>query len=439
MTEGKPLRLIMRFSAPLLLVNILQLFYTMADSTIVGRILGVDAFASIGATASLYWLVLSAVISMSHGFGIILAQRFGAGDMAGFRKAFFTAFCLAALLSALIGCVGALGSGFLLRLLNTPPELQHDAFTYLSWLFGGIVIAFMYNLLGAALRALGDSRTPLYAMILASVLNIALDFLLVIPLGVIGIAAATLLAQMIACALCLFILHRSGILKGGGRKWESDAARELLRLGLPLGFCNAVIEIGGLVVQRYINGYGVEFVAGISLAKRMYSLLMAAGGAIEAAVATFTAQNFGAGKLERVKQGVSTGLYLMLISAAAVMAVTLPFKRFILGLMLEGEPVKIGLVLDIGTKQLTVLAIGLPVVYLLFLYRSVLQGIGKPFIPVLTGFCELIFRIVSVWLLTPVTGEWGILLSDPSGWAAAAGLLLIAYYSMYKKRLNAPL
>jgi Na+-driven multidrug efflux pump len=191
--------------------------------------------------------------------------------------------------------------------------------------------------------------------------------------------------------------------------------------------------LGGLIVQRYTNHYGAEFVAGVAAAKRMYSLLMIAGGAVEASVGTFIAQNFGAKKFDRVKCGVREGLRLMLASAAVIMAVVLLFGRSILGLMIDGDPARVAAVLDVGTQQLTVLALGLPIVYLLFLYRSALQGLGNTFLPMLSGILELLMRIASVVLLTPVWGEWGVYLSDPLGWPPAAGLLTVSYYTIYKK------
>lgn len=425
MTEGNPLRLMIRFSIPLLLVNALQLVYTLADSAVLGRMLGVEAFASVGATASTFWLVLSAVLGMSHGFSAVFAQRFGAKDTEGLRRAFVTAVWLTAVIGVFGGLAGAFGSGGLMRLLGTPPELLHGASVYLGILLGGLPVTFMYNLIGAILRALGDSRTPLRAMIYSTVLNIVLDVALVIPFGIAGAAIATLFSQLCACVYCFRVLHMTGVMKGAGRKWDAASSKALLRMGLPFGFGNAAIAVGGLIVQRTVNGYGTEFIAGVAAAKRMYSLLMIAGGAVEAATATFVAQNFGVGNMERVKQGVKTGRRMMLISAAGIMTLTLLCGHWILGLLVEGE--RVAAVLDAGVWQLRLLALGLPVVYMLFLYRSALQGLGRPLIPLLSGFTELIFRIASVLLLTPLWGEWGVLLSDPIGWLPAAALLALAY------------
>ena len=435
MTVGKPIHLMIRFSLPLLLANVLQLLYTMTDSAVVGRMLGVKAFAEVGVTASFYWLILSVVISITQGFGTLFAQRFGAKDMDGLLRLFTTATILAAVLSVIIGCVSAVGSISALKLLNTPSELMDGASIYLHYLLGGLPITFAYNLLGAMLRALGDSKTPLHAMVFATVLNIVFDLVLVIPLGIAGVAIATLLAQLVASIYCFLALRKTRIVKGNLR-WDFASAKELLRLGLPLGFRNAVIEVGALVVQWYVNNYGAEFVAGIAVAKQMYSLLLIACSAFEASCATFVAQNFGAKNYARVKRGVVDCLFMMLISSAVTVAFTLLFGRWILSLLIKGESTQIAAVLNIGMRQLNVLALGLPILCMLFLYRSALQGVGNALIPMLSGFLELAMRIMSVALLTPFWGEWGVFLSDVTGWIAAAGLLIVSYMVIVNKRLK---
>jgi len=433
MTEGRPIRLMIQFSAPLLVTNVLQLLFTVVDSAIVGRILGVNAFASVGATASLHWFVLSFVFGMSQGFGTFFAQRFGAKDMSGLRRAFVTAAYIALGFGAVAGIVGLLTSESLLLLLHTPPELMHDAVIYLSFLLGGLPLTFSYNMLNMTLYSLGDSKTPLRAMVIATVLNIALNLALIFPFGIAGVAAASLLAQSVALMYCFRTLRKTGILNGCGFRPDSASVYPLLRLALPLGFRNAVIETGSLLVQRYVNAYGTEFVAGIAAARRMYSLLMIAGGAIEASVVTFVAQNFGAKRFDRVRQGVRDGMQLAILSAAVVMAVTLPFGRGILGLLIDGDPVQVAAVLDIGAQQLTVMALFLPFLHMLFLFRAALQGIGNTFIPMLSGFVELAMKMIAVLVLTQFWGIWGVYLADPLGWPMAALLLAISYIIAFKK------
>nr|AGS53240.1 hypothetical protein [uncultured bacterium contig00149] len=438
MTDGNPVRLMVRFSLPLLLVNTLQLMFTVVDAAVLGRVLGVSAFAAVGASASPHWIILSAILGFTQGFGILFAQRFGAKDHAGLRSAVRTSIVISAVLSALVAVGYPLLCRNLLELLRTPAELMDDAAIYLIVYFAGAPITFAFNLGGTLLRALGDSKTPLRAAILATLLNIALDIALVYPFGVAGVSVATLLSQAAACVYCFPALRRTGYIGGDGWRWDTPTAKELMRLGFPPALRNVVIEVGGLVVQWYINDYGEVFVAGIAAARRMYALLLVAGGAVEGAVATFVAQNAGARQWARVRRGVNYGLLMMLAAGAFAMAITLPFGRQILGLFIEGDaPEVVAALLDIGVRQLTLLSLGMPILSLLFVYRSSLQGVGNAIIPMLSGFVELATRMATVVLLTPHFGQWGVLLSSPAAWVTATVLLLVSYYvvaSRFEKR-----
>jgi len=433
MTEGKPVRLMVKFSIPLLISNALQLFLVIADTAIVGRILGVNAFASIGATGSIHWLVFSAVLGMTHGFSTLLAQRFGAKDMEGLRRAFVTAAYFAMAFAVVIGLTGIIFLQPLMELMLTPQELLGGSITYLRVLWIGMPLTFGYNLLAMTLFALGDSKTPLYAMIVATISNIIFDLLLIYPFGIAGVAYASLVSQSAAMVFCSVVIKKTGIFKGCILKFDPGYAKPLLRLALPLGFRNAVIELSVVIVQRYVNEYGTEFIAGIAAAKRMYSLLMIAGGAIEASISTFVAQNFGAKQLDRVKQGLKDGFVLSIGSALVIMAFALPLGRQILSLLIDGDPGQVGAVLDVGARQLRLMTVGLPCLYLLFLYRAALQGLGNTFIPMLSGFVELTLRIISALILTRYLGELGVLLSDPLGWPFAAALLIISYFIVFRK------
>jgi len=433
MTEGKPVRLMIRFSIPLLIANALQMMLTIVDSAIIGRMLGVSAFASIGATMSLYWMVFSGVLGINQGFGTLIAQRFGAKDSDGLRKVFVTAVYLAAGFAVAIGVCFLVVNRPLMELMRTPTDLIDGSVIYLNWIWAGMPLTFGYNLAAMTLFALGDSKTPLHGMIIATFVNIAFDLILIIPFGIAGVASASLIAQAAAMVFCIRVLIKTGLFKGCGYKIDKNFIRPLLRLALPLGFRNAVIEVGALIVQRYVNEYGTEFVAGVAAAKRMYSLLMIAGGAIEAGITTFVAQNFGAKQFRRVKEGLKDGLKLSLGAALVIMAVALPFGRQILSLLIEGDPVQVNAVLDVGVRQLNLMSLGLPFLYLLFLYRAALQGLGNAVLPMISGFIEFAFRIFSVVVLTRFIGDWGVLLSDPLGWPLATLLLVISYFVVFRR------
>jgi len=427
MTEGSPFGLITRFSLPLLFANALQLFYIIADSAIIGRMLGITAFAAVGASTLLYWFVLQAVNGLVIGFGIVLAQRFGADDFDGFRRAFMTAVYLKLTFGLLAACAGIFGGRFFLTMLNTPSELMEGAVTYLAWLVGGVAVTALFFLMLAVLRALGDSKTPTQAMIFSALCNIVLAIALVRPLEIAGVAIATLLSQLIGGVYCFIVLRKTGILKGEGLNWDTASAKMLLRIGLPLSARNCAVQAGGLVVQRHVNYFGTEFIAGVSIARRMYSLIMLPLNSIDPGIATFVAQNFGAGKIDRVKQGVAVGQKMLLATSAMTMVFTLVFGRFLLALLFQGDPSQIYIVLDIGMRQLTVLTLALPILYMLFLYRTTLEALGRPFIPAVSGFVELAFRLGCIFMM-PFIGVWGIFLVDPAGWVAAVVLLAAAYY-----------
>jgi len=437
MTEGNPVRLMISFSLPLLLVSVMQLLFTVVDVFVLGRLLGWKEFASVGSATALHWMSSSAIQGMTHGFSVLFAQRFGAKDPVGLRKSFATGIILSLVLGAVVTLIGIFACRSILDLIGTSEILKKGAADYLIVFFIGAPIVFIYNLFVGMIRALGDGRTTLFAMILMTLLKITLNFAMVFPFGIPGVSAATILAQFAASLYCFLALKKSGYLQGDGFRWDTPTSKKLLRLGLPLSFRNAVIEVGGLIVQRYINAYEETFVAGIAAARRMYDLLLVAANAVEAAVATFVAQNFGAGKLDRVRRGVRDGLKMMMVSVAVTMAVTLPFGRWILSLLIEGSPASIGAILDAGTIQLTVNALCLPLLCLLLLYRSSLQSVGNTLIPTASGFVELVMQVSSVAFLTPVWSQWGVFMSDASGWLAASSLLATSFYIVYKKRVRA--
>ena len=416
MTEGKPFGLLVRFSVPLVLVNVLQMVYTIADGAVVGRILGVEAYASVGATGSIFWMVMGAVFGITQGFGVVLAQRFGAKDLIGLRKSFATSLLLSAVIGVFIAIVGITCSRYVLVELKTPSELLDNSTLFLCILLGGMPITLIFNTLGAMLRALGNSKTPLRSMIISTIVNIVMDIALVIPLGIAGVAIANLLAQVVASVYCALRLHSIQEAHFTQHDFSVAAAKPLLRFGLPLGIRNTIVLASGLAVQRFINDYGTVFVAGVAVAKSMYTLLTIAASAVEAAISTFVGQNFGAKKRERIKQGVRAGLLMMLTSSIMFAIIAILFGHSLMQLLIAGEQTKLDVVLDIGQQQLNMIALGLPALCLLSLYRAALQGMGNMIIPTLSGFLEVVGRFIAVWGLSSLCGIWGAYVADPVGW-----------------------
>lgn len=438
MTNGSPYRLLINFALPLIVGNICQQIYSVADSTVVGRLIGVNAFAAIGATSLLYWTVFSIMLGFVHGFGILFAQRFGAQDTAGLRKAFAMSVILTVSVAALLTAASLLLTRPLLTILNTPADILDGAALYLYFMFGGISLTFAYNLLGALMRAMGNSKTPLFAVLISSILNIALDILFVAAfhLGIAGVAIATLIAQLFAFSYCLIVLLKIKSVHPQPIDWKVDrkTIKNLLRFSLPLAFRDSIISIGGLAVQYVINGYGTLFVAGMSAPQKFYGIMEIVGGGLEGATATFVGQNYGAKLLKRVREGVNTARRISLISAVCIAAVFLVFGRSLLGLFFANST-ELTALLDIGYSHLAAMAVALPALYLLFIHQATIAGMGNTMIPMLSGFTELVLRILAVLVLPVFFAEWGVYVAESVGWIGASLLLYVAYVVLSKRLL----
>ena len=438
MTRGAPARLIISVALPLMLGTIFQQLYSLVDSAVVGQLLGVDAFAAVGAASFFGWLAFSVVLGMTQGFGVLFAQRFGA--KVGLKRAVAMAVLLAFALSAAMTALFLLCVRPVLVLVRTPEALLPGALAYLHWTLGGLIVTFFYNTAASLLRALGDGRTPLVAVILSSVLNIVLDVLFVAAfhMGIGGVACATLIAQFFSFLYCIAKLRTYQVARPVRTDFtpEPSTLRELMRLGTPLALRDAIISIGGLFVQSVINGFGVLFVAGTTAARRCFGLIEMAGAALDGAIATYVGQNFGAGEHARIRTGVRTSARIALACAIVMAALTFLLGRPLLGLLLPSSA-ESAQAIDIGYANLCAIALCLPALYLLYIYRSALQGIGRPLAPMLSGFVELLLRIATVYLLPRIMGPWGVYLADPVGWIGAALLLGGSYAVANRKILQA--
>lgn len=438
MTRGKPLKLLASFALPLMLGNIFQQFYNLVDSVVVGRLIGIDAFAAVGAAGFLSWIVIDIILGFTQGFGILYAQRFGAGDSAGLRRAAAMSVFCTAVLGLLLTAGGLFSVHPVLAAIGTPAEILPATELYLYWMFSGTLITAAYNTVASLLRSLGNSKTPLLAMLLSTAVNIVLDLLFVAGLhtGVEGVAIATVLAQLCAFLFCLEKLRRVEALKLSKTDFRADGAtiKELLRLGTPLAFRNAVISLGGLVIQSVINSYGKLFVAGTTAAKKYFDFTQIIVGALDGAFATYSAQNYGKHDFARIRAGMNCALRIALSSAVVIAGIVLLFGRSMVGLLVSGTPEEIAAVTEIGYQHLTAISLCLPPLCLLYLYRSGIQGMGGTLTPMLSGFLELALRIVSVLLLPLLIGQWGVYFADGLGWIGAFLLLMLSYYSTFRKK-----
>lgn len=432
MTQGSPTRLILFFCLPILAGNIFQQLYSLVDTFVVGRVEGVTALAAVSSAGWLDWTLLGLAMGLAQGFAIQIAQSFGAGDYEDLRRSAGQSLTLSAIVVVVLEIIAQLLLRPLLTLMNAPPDTYELSCIYLRIIFAGLPVVMGYNLLAGFLRSLGNSRTPLIAMTSAALCNIALDILFVASFGwgVMGVATATVISQGLSCIICLVAVLRLPVLKVTRRDFRltRDVTGRLMRLGLPIAFQNFIISVGGLVLQGVVNAQGFIFMAGYSAAGRLQGLIELAGTALSAAVGTFTGQNYGARKLDRVKLGLRKSVQLSAVMAIIMGSIVLIFGKPMLRLFIQDDPAIVEQVLTYGYRFLIFMGSGLIALYMLFTYRSTLQGLGDTFVPMLSGILELGMRVGSALLLPLFMGEWGIYLAEIMAWLGAAVLLIWGYY-----------
>ena len=433
MTEGSPARLLTGFAVPLMLGSICQQLYTMVDAAVVGNFIGIEALASIGAADWLNWLVLGAMMGFTQGFTIFTAQRFGAEDWAGLRKSVTHALLMTVLVSIAFTVLGLSFMRPVLRLMHTPQESFSGATQYLTVMYAGIIVMAGYNIFASILRALGDSRNPLISMILSSAINVALDLLFVVVFrwGITGAAVATVLGQVFSCIYCAVCVFRVPVLRMRREDWRLSrpVVREIMRLGSPMAFQNGVIGAGGLAVQYAVNGFGYIFLAGFTATNKLYGLLELAATSFGYSMATYSGQNLGAGKYDRIRRGLRTAAEIGLGLAVCIGALMFVFGSKFIGLFVsDPDPVVVTEGIRIGTTYLRFMAVCLPVLYLLHIYRSANQGMGDTFLPMVSGFAELVMRVSVALLLPRWIGENGVFIAEVSAWIGAVFILIPAYY-----------
>ncbi|HIQ59859.1 MAG TPA: MATE family efflux transporter [Candidatus Merdivicinus intestinavium] len=432
MTKGRPAGLIIGFALPLMLGNVFQQLYTMVDAIVVGKGVGVEALAALGAADWPNWLVTGLVIGFTQGFSIRISQHFGAEDWEGLRKTVAMSVILTAGIAVIFTALSLSLSRFVLVQLDTPANVFSNSLLYLRIIFGGIPIILGYNVLSAILRALGDSRTPLSAMVIAACINIVLDlvFVMVFHWGVAGAAIATVFAQFCSCVFCFFAVRRISFLKMEKKDWRIDWRKiwDLVKLGSPTAFQNGVIGVGGLAVQYVINGFGFLYVAGFTATNKLYGILEIAASSFGYSMTTFVGQNLGAGKRERIRSGMRVGLLMAVGTAAAIAVLMLLFGRFVLMLFISGDPSETEQVLDIAYHYLSIMCCLLPVLYLLWMYRSALMGMGDTVVPMLSGMAELAMRMFMVLVMTRLWGVNAVYWAESAAWTGAAILLAAVYY-----------
>ena len=437
MTVGRPLGLIVSFALPLMMGSIFQQLYTVVDTMVVGKALGVDALAALGSTDWLTWMVLGMVQGITQGFGILIAREFGAKRFEALRRVVGVSTALAAVCALILLALAQLLALPMLRLLQTPEDILGNALLYARIIFLGTPIIVAYNLLATVLRSLGDGRTPLTAMILAALTNVALDllFVLVFGWGIVGAAVATLIAQAFSSIFCLLRLRKLDFMT---LKREHFRSREglglrLLGLGWPMALQNGIIALGGLIIQRVVNGYGVTMLAGYTATNKLFGLLELAAIAFGYAMVTYAGQNLGAGNLARIRKGMGAALAAALAISLIISTAMLTLGKLILGLFLSGDPQEVAQAMASGYRYLSIMAFGLPVLYILHVVRSAVQGMGQTLLPMVSGIGEFVMRTGCVLILPALLGEDGIYIAEIAAWLGADLVLIPSYFATMKK------
>ncbi|SBS72719.1 MATE family efflux transporter [uncultured Microbacterium sp.] len=441
LTTGSPWRVILLFSVPLLLGNVVQQLYQFADAIVVGRHLGVGALAAVGATGGLFFFLLGFVWGLTTGFAIPTAQAFGASDRAAVRRSVAAGTLLTAVATVLLTGAGAVFAEPLLLLLRTPSELMADAtvFAQISFLGSGTMLFFNY--LSAIIRAIGDSRTPLVFLTVACGLNVVLVILMVGPLGwgVGGAALATVASQGVSVLLCVeYVRRRVPVLRLRRADWRVARADlvQHLRIGLPMGFQASIIAIGALAVQVRLNELGPDAVAAYTTASRVDSLAVALLQSLGLAVSMFVAQNFGGGRPDRIRRGVVQATWMALGGAVIVGVVLVAFGSHMVRLFVgEGADG----VVDLAALMLVINGASYSALAVLFVLRGALQGLGHTLIPTVTGVIELFMRVGAAVVLGGIVGFVGVVWSNPLAWIGAVVLLAPAYLRAHRELAGMPI
>ncbi|MBQ7581877.1 MAG: MATE family efflux transporter [Lachnospiraceae bacterium] len=425
MTQGNPLILILRFALPLLRGNLLQQTYNVVDAAIVGRILGANALAGVGASTSVQFLILGFCIGTCSGFGIPIAQRFGAQDYKQMRDYLFHGYVISAAMAVLLTSACALFCTQILKLLKTPEEIFSNAYTYLLIIFLGIPFTILYNLLSGYLRAVGDSRTPFIFLAVSTVLNIGLDFvcIAVFGWGVAGAAIATIFSQFLSGILCLIVIMTKSKLLHIGKencRLGSDKVTTMLLMGAPMGLQFSITAIGSMVMQSANNGLGSVYVTAFTAGNRIKQFVMCPFDAIATAVSVFCGQNYGAGCFERIKRGIRIG-FIINIGYGVLAGIALIFGgRTMAMLFMSANETA---VLDAAARYLACLGTCYWILGSLAIFRLSVQGLGFSGRAIFSGVSEMIARILVSLIFVPLVGYWAICIADQTAWIAACTYL----------------
>lgn len=435
MTKGSPLKIIFLFSLPILFGSVFQQFYNMADTMMVGKILGIDALAAMGATAPLFGLVMSLAIGLVMGFSILVAQYFGAQKMDHMRKAIANMFMLSLVCGVIITICFCLMTDAMLEVLDTPAEIIGMSKSYLIILFAGTLITIFYNFGACVLRAVGDSKTPLYFLIFSSLVNIALDYLFIaiFHMGIAGAAIATLIAQGLSVILCLWYMVKKYpflIPKKSDCVFPRAMIRDQLGMGISMGLMNSIVSIGSVVLQSAVNSLGSVVIAGHTASRKLSEMFMQPIASLGMAATTFASQNYGAKQYERIREGIKKTNLLGGIVSLAVILISWTCIEYLVRLFVDVTEVE---VMETAAYYMRINSLFYMALVMVLTYRNVLQGFGQKTVPIFTSILEMVVKCVVTFTLAPVLGYTGIAIAEPIAWVLMAICLYFGYHRYTKK------
>lgn len=435
LTSGSPTKLIIGFALPLLVGMLFQQFYSLVDTIIVGKTLGVDALAAVGSTGSINFMIIGFAMGICSGFAIPVAQRFGAEDYKSMRKFVANSVWLSIIISVAMTIVVVALTRQILVWMNTPANIIDQAYAYIVVIFAGIPVIFLYNMTSGIMRSLGDSKTPVYFLLLASVINIALDviFIVYIGMGVEGAGYATIISQAISGVACLvYIIFKFPLLKLERDEWHWDnsMASRLLGMGVPMGLQYSITAIGSVILQTAVNGLGSAAVASMTAANRIAMFMVTPFDALGSTMATYGGQNVGARKLERLKSGLKSAQLLGSAYSLIALAIIYFGADYLLLLFLDASETAI--IADAKTFMIIQALFYIPLVAV-NVFRFIIQGMGFSTFAILAGVMEMIARTAAAFTLVPWFGFLGACFASPLAWIFADAFLVPAFFATYKK------
>ena len=432
MTVGNITRQMVLFALPIILTNIGQQFYMIVDAAIVGRGVGVKALASVGSADWIYWLVLWTAGAFTTAFSTFVARSFGEKDFKKLNKTLAMSILLSALLGLILTVSGLLASRPVLELLKTPSDIIDGAEIYLITMISGTMIVVAYNLAAAILRAFGDAKSPMIAMAISAVINIGLDILFVLAFhwGIFGAAFASILSQLVSFIYCYFCIKKIEYVNIEKTMWKPDWSmiRELTVFAIPVSFETIVISLGGIILQATINAQGSVFVAGYTAVNKLYGLLECTAVSLGFTFLTFFAQNYGAKEYDRVRRGLKSSILISIIAASIVSCIVFIFGRQLIGIFLDGSMEGALEAIEVAWRYLRFMAICMSILYLIYPYRKVLQGMGNAVWSMFSGSVECVIRVGMGWLVAAGLSAEILYYIEPSAWLGALLFVAIPYY-----------